>query len=193
MSRQSLPVVDPARTEFGFCRTRCDCVECRRSCRHIPGYLIPADLERIHQHLAPEQDLGAWAKEHLLASPGAVVMRSSRTFRIPTLVPARRADGACMFLTPAGHCAIHAVSPYGCAFFDSHMASTEADRRSTRGLQAVLEAWEAGDVYAQVWLTLAGERLVALPPEVARQQLRRSCDGPPRQASHGSPRATLDP
>jgi hypothetical protein len=174
MSKQSLPVVDPARTEFGFCRTRCDCRECTRSCEHLPGYLVPADLERLHRHLAPDQDLHAWAQGHLRASPGALVLRHGRTFRIPTLVPARRPDGACVFLTATGRCAIHAVSPFGCAFFDSHMAPGEADRRSKRGLQAVLEAWDSGGAYARLWVALAGEGLVAPPPEVARLRLRQA-------------------
>src|SRR5262249_2873753 len=144
MSKQSLPLVDSARTEFGFCRTQCDCPKCTRCCQHIPGYLIPADLERMHRHLAPGQDLRFWAKEHLLASPGALVVRGGRSFRIPTLVPARRPDGACVCLTATSQCSIHPLSPFGCAFFDSHMAQAEADRRSKRGLHAVLDAWKAG-------------------------------------------------
>ena len=135
---------------------------------------MPADLERMHRSLAPDQDLLSWARRHLLASPGALVMSRGRAFRIPTLVPARRPDGACVFLTAAGRCAVHAVSPFGCAFFDAHMADAEADRRSKRGLQAVAEAWDVGGLYAQVWLALAGDGLVAPPPEVARRQLRRA-------------------
>jgi len=173
MNKQSLPIVDSARTEFGFCRTQCDCLECTRSCHHIPGYLVPADVERMHQYLAPDQDVRAWAKEHLLASPGALVMRHGKTFRILTLVPARRPDGACIFLTSIGQCAIHSVAPFGCAFFDGHLPHSEADRRSKRGLQAVLEAWDASDLYAHLWVALAGRGLVAPAPEVARQQLRR--------------------
>jgi len=176
MAIRSLPVIDPARTEFGFSRTVCACHECTLNCHHIPGYLIPADLERMHQHLAPGEDLRAWAKQNLLASPGALVMRRGQIFRIPTLVPARRPNGACIYLTTTDQCAIHAVSPFGCAFFDSHMAHIEADQRSKRGLQAVLEAWDASGPYAQVWVALAGDGLVAQPPEVARQQLRLACD-----------------
>jgi Putative zinc- or iron-chelating domain len=176
MSKQSLPVVDPARTEFGFCRTQCDCLECTRSCHHIPGYLVPADLERMHQHLAPDQNLHAWAKQQLLASPGALVLRHDQMARIHTVVPARRLDGACIFLTESGQCAIHAVSPFGCAFFDSHMRHQEADRRSIRGLQAIIDAWNAGEPYARVWVFLAGNGLVAPSPEVARQQLKRAGD-----------------
>jgi hypothetical protein len=174
MNKQSLPVVDSARTEFGFYRTHCDCPECTRSCYYIPGYLIPADLERIHRHLASDQDLLCWAKQDLLASPGALVAQNGQMFRIPTLVPSRRPDGACVCLTDSDQCGIHAVSPYGCAFFDSHLALSEADRRSKRGLQAVLDAWNAGDVYAQVWLALAADGLMAPTPEVARRQLRQS-------------------
>ena len=174
MSKQPLPVVDAARTEFGFPRTECGCDECARPCHYMPGYLVPADLERIHQLLAPEQDLREWATDHLLASPGAVVMRDGQEFRIPTLVPARRGDGACRFLAADSRCAIYAVSPFGCAFIDSHMTGIAADHRSIRGLLAILDAWNHGTMYSQIWLGLAAVGLVALAPEIARQQLRRS-------------------
>ena len=32
------------RTEFGVPRTACGCEGCTSNCRHMPGYLIPADL-----------------------------------------------------------------------------------------------------------------------------------------------------
>jgi hypothetical protein len=174
MTKQPLPLVDPARTEFGICRTRCDCLECTLSCRHIPGYLIPADLKRMHHHLATDQDLTTWAKEHLRASPGALVIRGGRAFRIPTLVPARRLDGACLFLTGDGQCSIHAVSPFGCAFCDSHMTHSECDHRSKHGLHAVLHAWQTSDLYAQVWALLAADGCMAPAPEIARQAIFRS-------------------
>lgn len=174
MPLRSLPVVDASRTEFGFHRTVCACAECVRNCRHIPGYLIPADLDRLRQHLAPGEDLLVWARRHLLASPGAKVLQAGRVFRIPTLVPARQADGTCTFLTAEGRCAIHAVAPFGCAFFDAHMPTVEADRRSSRGLQDVLEAWVQGNVYARIWMALHEAGRVAPPPEVCRQQLRQA-------------------
>jgi hypothetical protein len=177
MARRPLPVIDPYRTEFGFARTVCSCRECTLNCRHLPGYLIPADLERLHQQLAPDEDLTTWARRHLLASPGALVVRRGQVVRILTLVPARRPDGACTFLTDDDRCAVHAVAPFGCAFFDAHQSGAEADRRSTRGLQAVMEAWDAGDTYARLWVTLAGAGLAATPPEVARRQLRKALDG----------------
>ena len=57
MTRRPLPVIDPARTEFDFCRTACGCEECRQGCYRMPGYLIPADLERIRQHVSPGESL----------------------------------------------------------------------------------------------------------------------------------------
>jgi hypothetical protein len=174
MSRQPLPLVDPARTEFSFARTVCACHECTLSCHHIPGYLIPADLERIHQHLSPCDDPEAWDRAHLLASPGALVLCRGQMARILTLVPARRPDGACTFLTEAGQCAIHALAPFGCAFIDAHQPKEEADRRSSRGLQSVIAAWNASAPYARLWVTLARAGLVAPEPEVARRQLERA-------------------
>jgi hypothetical protein len=174
MSRQSLPVVDPARTEFGFARTVCACHECTLNCRHIPGYLIPADVERIHQHLAPSEDVDEWIRQHLLASLGAVVLCNDQVVRILTLVPARRPNGACIFLTEDDRCAIHFVAPFGCAFFDAHQPTEEADRRSKRGLQSVMAAWNTSDAYGRLWVKLALAGLMAPKPEVARQQLRQA-------------------
>jgi hypothetical protein len=137
-------------------------------------------LDRIHQHLKPDEDPVAWARRHLLASPGALVLRGDKVFRIPMLVPARRPDGACTFLTAEGLCGIHEVAPFGCSFFDSHMEAAEADRRSGHGLRAVLRAWFAGGPYARVWAALIDGGLTAPAPEVGRRQLRRSEEvGPP--------------
>jgi len=174
LAKQPLALTDPGRTEFGFSRTLCGCAGCVRSCLHIPGYLIPGDLERIRQHLAPNEDLLPWAQNHLLASPGALVLQRGHLCRIPTIVPARRSDGPCFFLTAENRCRIHVVAPFGCAFFDSHQPSPEADRRSKRGLQAILEAWRQGDVYAEVWLALHEGGRRAPSPEVCRQQLRQA-------------------
>lgn len=174
MTTHALPLVDPARTEFGFARTKCDCQECALNCRFIPGYLIPADLDHIMQHLAPSTDPFSWAKQHLLASPGAKVMQCNRVFRIPTLVPARQPSGVCIFLTAENRCSIHAVAPFGCAFFDAHQSRTESDQRSQRGLRAVMETWFRLDLYAQVWLALDHAGLHAPAPEVCRQKLQQA-------------------
>ncbi len=172
MTNIPLPVIDPQRTEFGFPRTICSCPACTRNCQFIPGYLIPADLERIHQHLAPTQDLLEWAKEHLLASPGALVAQKGKVFRIPTLVPARQSRGACRFWTAENKCAIHPVAPFGCAFFDDHQSSQEADERSCQGLHAVLQDRLENGLYAHVWNVLNEAGLRAPAPEILRRDLR---------------------
>jgi len=174
MAKRPLPAIDRSRSEFGYFRTVCACAACVRNCRHMPGYLIPADLERLRLQLAAGEALLDWARKHLLASPGAKVAQGGRVFRIRTLVPARRPDGACTFLTAQDRCGIHAVAPFGCAFFDMHMADAEANRRSCRGLQAVREAWIHGGLYAQLWLALHNEGRRAPPPEVCREQLRQA-------------------
>jgi len=163
--------IETTRTEFGFKRTECACEECTLHCRVIPGYLVPSDIERISRHLG-DTNLVRFALENLAASPGATVMNSAdgRIFRIPTLVPQRTSDGVCKFLRE-GRCAIHAVSPYGCALFDAHQSHAEANRRSARGLQEIAGEWARGDrsIYVCLWKMLAAAGLRAVPPEVARE------------------------
>jgi hypothetical protein len=174
MPRVPLPVLDPDRVEFGFPRTRCPCAACAAPCSFIPGYLVPDDLPRLAAHHGPGADPLAWAAEHLLASPGALVARAGRAFRIPTLVPARGPGGACAFLADGGACAVHEAAPFGCAFFDSHMTAAQADRRSLAGLRAVARAWSDGGLYAEAWRGLAEAGRVAPAPEEARRQMREA-------------------
>jgi Fe-S-cluster containining protein len=163
--------IETTHAEFGFKRTECACDECTLHCRVTPGYLVPSDIERISHNLG-YTNLVRFAFENLLASPGATVMNSytGRVFRIPTLVPQRAADDACKFLQK-GRCAIHAVSPYGCAMFDSHQSSEEANRRSARGLQEIACEWAQGarSIYVCLWKMLDAAGLRAVPPEVARE------------------------
>jgi Fe-S-cluster containining protein len=170
--RLPLPVLDPARIEFGFERTCCACPACTVNCSHIPGYLIPADLPRIAAQHQPNTDVRTWARTFLLASPGALVLQRGRLVRIPTLVPARREDGACAFLTPDNACSIHALAPYGCAFFDAHMPKAQADQRSTRGLVEIIRAWQSNALYATIWQILNDGGRSAPGPEVLRSRMR---------------------
>jgi hypothetical protein len=85
------------RTEFGFKRIECACSACLRNCYGLQGYLVPADLRRIADYLG-EDDIVRFALDNLLASPGALVVAHGEIFAIPTIVPARRPDGACRFL-----------------------------------------------------------------------------------------------
>ena len=167
--RLPLPVVDHSRSEFGLPRTVCACIECVANCRFLPGYLIPADLDRI---MPPRVDPFTWATENLRASPGATVgdLETARVWRIPTLVPARSEKGKCIYLDE-NRCRIHAVAPFGCAFFD-HRSSGRA--LSLRGLRAVDQAHrEPESLYHRLWVFLHNAGLIAPGPEESRRQLRR--------------------
>jgi Fe-S-cluster containining protein len=164
------------RSEFGFERSVCACRECTANCKFIPGYLVPADIERISRSLG-YSNVVTFALENLAASPGATVMNSEgRVFQIPTLVPQRRADGSCKFLDGQNRCTIHAVSPFGCAFFDAHQSADEANRKSGRGLQEVAGQWVAGraSLYAMLWKLLYSAGRRAIPPQVARRRMEEA-------------------
>lgn len=159
------------RTEFGFTRTECACEECASYCSHLPGALIPTDLDNISAHLGYDDPV-RFAVENLVASPGAIVSANGTQFRIRTLTPARTPDGACKFLQN-GRCAIHAQAPFSCAFFDHSQGNDEADARSLRGLQAIAREWAIGGLYAQLWMLLDSMGLVAPSPIEARERMRR--------------------
>jgi len=147
MDRISLPI---ARTEFGFYRTTCTCELCSFWCKIMPGYLVPFDLRRL---CPPGADLLTWAREHLRASQGWVAFdpKTGKKLQIPSLVPAKQANGYCHWLQADGRCAVHEVSPFGCAFLDQHMKDAQAERRNHAGRQARLDDFAANGPYAQVW------------------------------------------
>lgn len=110
-----------------FTRTVCACKECTDCCKRQPGPLAPGDLERIAEHLGETLEE---AKAHFWASPGATVVAvaSRRIFQIGSITP-RLEHGRCVFLDDEDRCKVHAVAPAGCAYFDTHMGSEEAQRR----------------------------------------------------------------
>ena len=55
------------REEFGFRRNVCACRKCSLWCEHVPGALVPSDLERL---IPDGDDPFQWAEVHLRASPG---------------------------------------------------------------------------------------------------------------------------
>jgi len=113
----------------------------------MPGFLIPADLTRL---IPAGVDPLQWAEVNLLASPGALVADTSTgtMFQIPTLVPAVKPDGSCIHLDAEGRCGIHAVAPFGCSHFD---CGPERGNLSHKGIRAVLDAHNAGDLYTWLW------------------------------------------
>lgn len=157
------------RTEFGYERTICACDECIKHCQFMPGFLIPADLTRM---IPPDVVPTEWAEDCLLASPGALVLKAGRVFRIHTLVPAVKADGSCIHLNADKRCDIHAIAPFGCAFFDCgpYEAQTE---RSHLGLIAVMEAWENNDLYARIWRHLDRTGHRQSKPDILRERMRQ--------------------
>ena len=187
-----------ARLEFGFERSVCACHECTANCKFIPGYLVPADIERISRSLGYSNVI-TFALENLVASPGATVMDAEgQVFQIPTLVPRRKEeDSSCVFLDANERCAIHAVSPFGCSFFDAHQPDAEANRRSSRGLQEIARCWAAGgsSVYTALWRLLFEAGLRAVPPQVARRRMKEAASSARqsrREVSESDERTTTD-
>ena len=156
----------PKRMEFGAERTFCACSDCTIKCQHMPGYLIPADLDRM---IPPTEDPFAWAEKNILASPGTLVAYDGRMFRIPTLVPAVRSSGACIHLTDGLLCNIHDNAPFGCAFFDCR--TPPAAPHIYEGMRAVARAWKEGHLYGRLWVYLNGLGLVQRSPEVLHAQI----------------------
>ena len=164
------------RTEYGFERSECACQNCAAHCKFVPGYLVPADIERISRFLG-YSNIVTFALENLAASPGATVMSAEgRVFQIPTLVPQRKEDGSCKFLDEQNRCTIHAVSPFACAFFDAHQSTVEANSRSSRGLQEIARQWTAGraSLYSLIWKLLFSVGLKAVPPHIARRKMEEA-------------------
>ena len=129
---------DQPRERYGFLRTVCGCEICRVPCRHMPGSLDVADLERL---CPADQDVFTWAEEHLRALTDKAV---------PTLVPARQPNGHCHWLYQ-GQCVVHGQSPYGCAFFDAHLPAAEVEKRSAATLNARREDAAQDGLYYRVW------------------------------------------
>jgi hypothetical protein len=152
-----------------FARTECACAQRTECCNVIPGMLIPADVERIYR----QENVFTYARSHWLASAGAIVQIDDTITRIPTIVPARQANGACKFLTANNLCGIHTSAPFGCAYNDTHMPYRDGLARSRWAISEVYNDRITSGIYTLVWEYLACRRLFALPPEVARDPERR--------------------
>lgn len=132
-----------------FARTTCACATCVQCCRDQPGHLRPGDFARITAHLALTP---AEAPAYFWASPGALAMNTAtgRQFRIGTITP-RRVRGRCVFLDQDDRCRVHAVAPFGCAYFDTHQQLAEGHRRSLWGMREI----SANDDYRALRATLS--------------------------------------
>jgi len=110
-----------------FNRTQCACDRCVQCCKRQPGPLAVGDFERIASFMRLDLDR---AKSFFRNSPGAVVSVAGEPYRIRTIVPAADRSGRCVFLDRDDRCQIHEVAPFGCAFFDMHMAPDVANVRA---------------------------------------------------------------
>jgi hypothetical protein len=139
-----------------FERTVCACRKCRTWCEHMPGHLVPGDLGRL---IPPGVDPFEWAEEHLRASYGALYMLPTGPLSIPSLVPAKQANGHCHWYE-ACRCAVHDRSPFGCAYHDQHMTTHESERRAMVARNARHRDFARNGLYARIWRHLAKMGLV---------------------------------
>lgn len=161
------------RTEFGVPRSVCQCEVCLDNCRHMPGYLVPSDLERM---IPANADPYRWAETNLLASHGAIAMKDGEMFRIPTLVPAVKPDGSCIHLSALGLCQIHEVSPFGCAYFDCGPEPPGLNTQAMVQLYRVFYEGDGRDLYFQLHLHLRYKGLEQVGPEILRQRMANETD-----------------
>lgn len=166
------PTVDPSRQEYGFNATTCACEACNHFCTYLPGFLAVSDLQRLFGFLGLGASLEEFAEKYLNASPGAKALTAKGVTSIPTLVPARKEDGSCIFLTENKLCGIHAVAPYGCRFFDDHMPAEDGDKRATAALLDIMANVAVGGDYSRIWRHLNHCGLKAPSPDVLRKNAK---------------------
>jgi Fe-S-cluster containining protein len=168
------------RTFMGYNRTTCNCEECTKNCRYIPGYLVSVrEFEDIGDWLNWDGhgEAEIFLKKYFRASPGALVSRGDFIFRIPTIVPARQENGWCIFFD-GKRCKIHPVAPFACAFFDMHQNSLVSERLAREGIVQVLIEWEDQfqSSYCGFWNVLYGEGLTVSSPEESRKHMAEEED-----------------
>ena len=163
----------------GMERTKCACNTCVACCKAMPGCLIPGDLERIQAHVGRPD--GEFVLEHFRASDGAKVLKEvgGQLYQIsvPTIVPAQKEDGSCVFLDENDHCSIHEVAPFGCAYHDTHMSAEEADPRSQFCVSTQIQSHQNGTPYSQ-WVAMLAELGLSAPSlEERRANLEKAING----------------
>lgn len=127
-----------------FKRTVCACDECVACCDK-PGFLAPRDVERITEFLVKHKRIEAAVDvvEFFRASAGTIVGIRTRkgilTTAIPTITPKTGPDGHCIFLKDR-RCTIHEVSPFGCAYYDTHMSGGDGDERTRWNIRAIAQS-----------------------------------------------------
>lgn len=140
--------------ETPYERTVCACERCVDFCKR-PAHLIPADVQRIAEFLHAEGrvDAPTGASQFFRASNrtkvGIFTSRGMKIVTIPTITPKTGDDGRCVFLKN-DRCSIHAVAPFGCAFFDAHMDRDAGDERVKWSLREIAQSQQYKDFRAML-------------------------------------------
>jgi Fe-S-cluster containining protein len=122
-------------------RTICACPADVAYCSQVPGQLIGSDVAAIAQHVDDVED-------YLQASHGAEVTLGEQSWRVPTIRP-RMVDGHCIFLD-GDRCRIHAVAPFGCAYFDAHIDPQLGNKLAWWGVRQIVDDAEYLALHARL-------------------------------------------
>lgn len=155
-------------------RTYCDCRRCKAFCRTMPGDLAPGDLERIANYLGIELT-DEFVHKNFLAAQGRTLPEDGTDKIVPTIVPAQKTDGSCVFLTSDERCAIHTVAPFGCSKFNYCDEPTPDDFRR---MKRMLNEAQHDDEYLSQWARLFVKKHKA-PPLGDQMTSFKSLAGPP--------------
>jgi Fe-S-cluster containining protein len=156
----------------------------------MPGMLGADDVITILEHAAAQDptigdNAEAFLSDHFVVSEGATVAWKApdgnlEMFRIPTITPAQRPDGSCVFFD-GGLCSIHAVSPVGCSLVDTHLPRAESDQIVKHALQEIAADLVSGGPYAAVMDFLLTEGRMATPTAERRAAFERLYAGARRE------------
>ena len=136
---------------YQYERSSCDCERCKWVCRSKPGTLAPGDIERIADFFEVEVT-PEFISKNFRAADGINTVRNGEEVSIPTIVPAQRPNGDCVFLAQ-GKCTIHRVSPFGCSRFNACNTTPEGIAESEEKVLAAAMACANSVDYVLIWGT----------------------------------------
>jgi hypothetical protein len=139
----------------------------------MPGTLHPDDLPKIAEYLEEKLN-GEFLKKYFVASDGPQVVvagpQGNYTVNVPTLVP--KIVHSCIFFQN-GKCSIHRVSPFGCAYTDSHMDQAEGHRRSMWLVKEIAQAHNEHSQYTRSIEFLVRNDRVAAPLQERKEAMAK--------------------
>ena len=142
-------------------RSFCDCDQCKAVCHSKPGELAPGDIDRISGFLGVEVT-PEFISKNFRAADGINTVRKGEEVSIPTIVPAQRPNGDCVFFAQ-GKCTIHPVSPFGCSRFNACNTTHEGIAESEEKVLAAAMACANSVDYVLTWGHLYQRGLNAPP------------------------------